>query len=78
MRGFEMNNKGCTLVKMMIVIAMIGIALAVYAASTGTIKTNEASLHGGTICKGGMLFNVDGRSNQQQIIGPDRAGVPCR
>lgn len=33
---------------------------------------------GTTVCKVGVLFNVDRNGTQQQIIGLNRAPIPCQ
>ncbi len=61
------SYRGFTLVEFMIVIAILGVLLAVVAKGAQNVRDP-------TTCKGGYLFD---RSSNTQIIGTHGGGVPC-
>ena len=60
---------------LIIVMAVVGTITDV-AVNSSTLS--EQMQRGGTLCKGGVLFNVDSNGNQHQIFGPNGGGVTCQ
>ncbi len=64
------KQTGFTLIELMIVVAIIATVIV--------IIVESATGHGfGTLCKGGMLFNIDHNGYEQQIFDENGYGISC-
>jgi prepilin-type N-terminal cleavage/methylation domain-containing protein len=62
-----LQQKGFTLIELLIVIAILGIiGVAIGANSSSSVF--EQFHRGGTLCKDGLLWNVDGHGRQTQTF----------
>jgi prepilin-type N-terminal cleavage/methylation domain-containing protein len=64
-----MKSNGFTLIELMIVIAIIGILLAVIVPAFSTTQNAD-----GSICRYDMKYD---RATGRQVIGPNGGGIPC-
>ena len=71
------KEKGFTLIELMIVIGIIGTICFIVASFSTGIST-EKWQHGGTLCKGGYLWNVDMERHQRQVLNEHGGGVSCK
>lgn len=78
-----MKQKGLTLIELMIVIAIIGIVVAVAAPvifGDSSTRSHSYGINGlaEIRCIEGMKFVVGRSGSVQQMLGPNGGGIPCQ
>ncbi len=67
--------KGFTIIELMIVVSIVGILAAIIL----PILSGHAPMLGtGTVCRAGVLINVDVNGYESQLFGPDGLPISCR